>query len=201
MNPENNLSSISIQTNISKDSSDSTFDSVIIDKLIVVIIRKHNEGYTFSQMQQFINQKISQWSQVINNLTNWLENQCTIYKYAWLLGLFYYYNIRVKENRIKAFELFSEAANDNYSIAQVYLASCYNDGYGTKQDRGLAFHWYQKAASNGSIIGQFYLGYCYEFNVGTEKNENKFIEWYQKAADSRNTTARQLIGKSGKFLG
>ena len=62
--------------------------------------------------------------------------------------LFYYYNIGVKESNNKAFELFLKAAENNYSIAQVYLAKCYDDGYGTEINKTLAFNWYQKAAEN-----------------------------------------------------
>src|SRR5256885_4869394 len=85
---------------------------------------------------------------------------------SWFLGLFYYYNIGVEESSIKAFELFSKAAENNYPIAQVYLAKCYYDGYGINCDKNMAFEWYQKSANNGSSIGQFYLGNCYEFGIG-----------------------------------
>src|SRR5438046_396092 len=148
---KNKLSSISQkETNLSKESLDSTFNginNVIADKLITVIIKKHDEGYTFDQMQQFIDQKILKLLQLnqVANLDNWLSKNQDQPQYIWLLGLFYYYNLRVKES-FGAFELFLKAANDNYLIAQVYLAKCYNDGFETEQNRNLAFNWYQKAA-------------------------------------------------------
>ncbi|CAB4393816.1 unnamed protein product [Rhizophagus irregularis] len=186
-----------IQTQ-SRNSFDSTFKNninhMIVDELIAVIIKKHDAGHTFDQIQELINQKILQLNQITNNLVNWLTENQDKPKYIWFFGLFYYYDIGIEENNsIKVFELFLKAADDNYSIAQVYLAKCYNDGYGTEQNKDLAFKWYQKAAENESIIGQFYLGYCYEFNISTENNNNKFIEWYQKAANNGNTTAKLYL--------
>ncbi|GES84522.1 kinase-like domain-containing protein [Rhizophagus clarus] len=187
MDPHNNLST---------DSFDSTFYKIIVDKLIMVIIEKHDRGYTFNQMQQFIDQKITRLTplnQTTNNLINWLISNQSVLRYIWFLGLLYYYNIGVSKDENKTFELFLKAADNNYSIAQVYLAKCFNDGYGTEQNKNLAFSWYQKAAENKSIIGQFYLGYCYEFSIGTEKNETKFIEWYQRATDNGNVTAKLYL--------
>uniref|UniRef100_U9U8K5 HCP-like protein n=1 Tax=Rhizophagus irregularis (strain DAOM 181602 / DAOM 197198 / MUCL 43194) TaxID=747089 RepID=U9U8K5_RHIID len=195
----NNNSSISL---ISVDSFDSTFYKTIVDKLIIVIIKKHDQGYTFDKIQRFIDQKISQLNQLnqtVDILINWLIKNQSIIQYVWFLGLLYYYEIEVNKDDNKAFELFFKAANDNYSIAQVYLAKCYNDGYGTQQNKNLAFNWYQRAVENKSIIGQFYLGYCYEFSIGTEKNETKSIEWYQKATKNGNGTAKLYLANCYKL--
>uniref|UniRef100_U9V817 Protein kinase domain-containing protein n=1 Tax=Rhizophagus irregularis (strain DAOM 181602 / DAOM 197198 / MUCL 43194) TaxID=747089 RepID=U9V817_RHIID len=194
---KSNQSSTSIQTDLSKDSSDSKFDIInysFIDKLITFIIKKHDKGYTFDQIQQLLDQITLQFDQITNNLIiNWLTKNQDKSAYIWLFGLLYYYGIGIEENDDKSFELFLKAAENNYSIAQVYLAKCYNDGYGTEVNKNLAFNWYQKGAENKSIVGQFYLGYCYEFNIGTKNNENKFIEWYQKAADNGNITAKLYL--------
>ncbi|PKK65144.1 HCP-like protein [Rhizophagus irregularis] len=195
----NNNSSISL---ISVDSFDSTFYKTIVDKLIIVIIKKHDQGYTFDKIQRFIDQKISQLNQLnqtVDILINWLIKNQSIIQYVWFLGLLYYYEIEVNKDDNKAFELFFKAANDNYSIAQVYLAKCYNDRYGTQQNKNLAFNWYQRAVENKSIIGQYYLGYCYEFSIGTEKNETKSIEWYQKATKNGNGTAKLYLANCYKL--
>ncbi|CAG8654191.1 9818_t:CDS:2, partial [Rhizophagus irregularis] len=67
-----------IQTQ-SRNSFDSTFKNninhMIVDELIAVIIKKHDAGHTFDQIQELINQKILQLNQITNNLTkaNWNE--------------------------------------------------------------------------------------------------------------------------------
>ncbi|UZO01302.1 uncharacterized protein OCT59_012403 [Rhizophagus irregularis] len=167
---ENNLSSSSIQTNISKISYGSTFDktnNIIVQKLIKVINRKHDkESINFRDFQQFINQQVFELNLSSNNLIKWLTKQ------------------------YKALELFLKASKDNYLTAQVYLGKCYNDGYGIKCNKNLAFDWYRKSAENDSIIGQFYLGNCYEFGIGTAKDFIKSVHWYKKAAKRGNTSAK-----------
>ncbi|PKY22867.1 kinase-like protein [Rhizophagus irregularis] len=136
-----------------------------VDSLIAFLIEKHDRGITFEQIQQLISKQILKTNQATDQ----------------------------KNSSIKAFELFSKAANDNYSIAQVYLAKCYYDGYGTENNCYLAFYWYQKSVENGSIIGQFYLGNCYEFGIGTEENEKKSVYFYKEAARNGNVIARLYL--------
>ncbi|POG81800.1 kinase-like domain-containing protein [Rhizophagus irregularis DAOM 181602=DAOM 197198] len=101
---ENNLSSSSIQTNISKISYGSTFDktnNIIVQKLIKVINRKHDkESINFRDFQQFINQQVFELNLSSNNLIKWLTKQVNP-QYNYLLGLLYYYNICTEENSTK----------------------------------------------------------------------------------------------------
>jgi hypothetical protein len=133
MNTESNLSTTSIQTNFSKISYGSTFDklnSIIVEKLITIINRKHDKGSIDSQdIRKFINQQILQLNQSLENLIKWLTNQVEPH-YIYLLGILYYYNIGTEENSTKAFELFLKAFKNDYSTAQVYLWKCHNDGHG-----------------------------------------------------------------------
>jgi TPR repeat protein len=165
VNLKNKSSNASIQTNLSEISYGSTFNklnNIIVEKLIMVINKKHDkESIVFDQIQKFINQQISELSQNSEKFIKWLSKNQVNPQYIYLLGLFYYYNIDIEENSSKAFELFSQASKDEYSIAQVYLGKCYNDGYGIKCNQNLAFNWYQKSAENGSIIGQIKFFFFY----------------------------------------
>ncbi len=197
MNSKNNSSSPFFQNmNTSGDSLESIFNNinnVIIDKLIEYVIKKHDEGITFEQIKHLIKQRILQLNQSEDKLLNWLIKNQDTSQYNWILGLFYYHNIGIDENSNQAFELFLKAAEDNYPMAQVYLARCYCDGYGIKCNEKLAFHWYQKSVENKSIIGQFYLGYCCELGIGIQQNEKKSVYWYQKATSNGNTTANLYL--------
>ncbi|GES98902.1 kinase-like domain-containing protein [Rhizophagus clarus] len=190
---ENNSLDILIHSNISRDSFESAFNNInniIVDKLIKFLIKTHNEGATFDHIQHFIEQQILRFNQPSSNILNWLLKNQAESQYTFFLGIFYYYNIgNLNENSSKAFELFSQASKYDYSIAQVYLGKCYNDGYGVECNKILAFNWYKKSAENKSIIGQFYLGNCYEFGIGTVEDITKSVYWYQKAANYGNTTA------------
>src|SRR5204862_6669543 len=123
--------------NGSKDSFELAFNNVnniIVENLITSIIKKHNEGITFDYIQQLLEQRILQFKQPSNDILDWLLNNQDKPQYIYFLGVFYYYNIgnidNIDENNSKAFKLFLQASEDNYSIAQVYLAKCYADGYG-----------------------------------------------------------------------
>src|ERR1043165_3352842 len=91
---EISLSSISNQITTS-DSTDllySTFnvDTLDVDKLIKVIIKKHDQGImNFDQIHQFIHQRMSTLKQD-NKLVNWLLKNQDKSQYVWFLGLYYY---------------------------------------------------------------------------------------------------------------
>ncbi|GBB87039.1 hypothetical protein RclHR1_01350014 [Rhizophagus clarus] len=168
--------------------------SEVVDLLISYIIKKHDKGITLGQVQELLDKKILQLNQNVNNLIDWLSKNQNESKYIWLLGLFYYYNSSTEENNSsKAFELFSKAANNNYSIAQVYLAKCYYEGCSIDCDKILAFDLCKKSVNNGSIIGKLYLGYCYEFGFGTLNNEKESAYWYNEASKDGNTTAKLYL--------
>ncbi|CAI2173482.1 5991_t:CDS:10 [Funneliformis geosporum] len=170
-----------------------------IDQLIEVLNKKHNRGIMFDQGRPFINQQISHLNLNTNELITWLSRNQVKAQYIWLLGLFFYYKIDTEQNSNSAFQLFFRASQFNYSLAQVYLAKCYNDGYEIEQNKCSAFEWYQKSVKNESIIGQFYLGCCYEYGIGVEKDEKKSIYWYNKAAENGNGLALYSLGVCHEF--
>ncbi|EXX63092.1 uncharacterized protein OCT59_028502 [Rhizophagus irregularis] len=171
------------------ESSVNLINFLDVNRLIAFVIKKHDRGITFYQVQQLIRKQILQTNQVTDQLIKWLLKNQDKSQYIWFLGFFYYYNIGVEENASRAFEMFSKAADDNCPIAQVYLAKCYYDGYGTNLNKNLSFYWYQKSAENGCIIGQLYLGNCYEFGIGTDVNAKKSFHFYKEATKNGNTTA------------
>ena len=79
MVPENNLSSVSIQTNLSKDSLESAFNdinNIIVEKLITFMTKKHNESITFDLIKQLLEQQMLRFNQPLNNILDWLlKNQ------------------------------------------------------------------------------------------------------------------------------
>ncbi|RIA81104.1 kinase-like domain-containing protein [Glomus cerebriforme] len=193
-NGSSNLSIKSIQTRDSFETAINNINNIIVDKLIEFIIKKHNEGIIFDHIQPLIEEHILRFDQSSNKIIDWLLKNQVKPQHIYLLGVFYYYNIgNINENDSKAFGLFSQASKDNYSIAQVYLGKCYEDGYGVECNKDLAFNWYQKSVENGSIIGQFYLGNCYEFGIGIVKDIIKSVYWYEKAAKNGNTTAKLYL--------
>src|SRR6266498_3805654 len=111
------------------------------------------------------------------------------------LGYCYEFGIGTDIDKVKAFELYSKAAEKEYNIAQNNLALLYEKGEGTEknidknaqyklallyeEDEGTeknlekAFYWYQKAAENNYEIAMNNLAIYYEYGKGTEKNLEK----------------------------
>ncbi len=123
--------------------------NIFINELIIFIIKKHDEGIKFDRIKQVIIQQINQSA---GELIKLLSHNQSRSQYIWFLGIFYHYGIGIDEDNNKAFELFSKAAEDNYSMAQIYLAECYYNEYGTEKNYNLVFTYYQKSVENGSII-------------------------------------------------
>ncbi|CAB4417769.1 unnamed protein product [Rhizophagus irregularis] len=162
------------------ESSVNLINFLDVNRLIAFVIKKHDRGITFYQVQQLIRKQILQTNQVTDQLIKWLLKNQDKSQYIWFLGFFYYYNIGVEENANRAFEMFSKAADDNCPIAQVYLAKCYYDGYGTNLNKICHFIGIRSPLKNGCIIGQLYLGNCYEFGIGTDVNAKKSFHFYKK---------------------
>ncbi|GET65601.1 kinase-like domain-containing protein [Rhizophagus irregularis DAOM 181602=DAOM 197198] len=207
MSLKSNQSSTSFQTNSSKDSSFDIINDSLVDKLIAFIINKHDKGYNFDQIQQIIEITLK-CNQIINDLINWLTKNQNKSAYIWLFGLFYYYGIGIEENDNKAFESFSNAAENNCSIAQIYLAKCYEYGYGTEEDKNLAFNWlgkgidkneskafeyYKISAEKNFIDAQYQLGNCYYYGVGIEIDKVQAFNWYKKAANNGSIIAKYIL--------
>ncbi|EXX71851.1 hypothetical protein GLOIN_2v1784613 [Rhizophagus irregularis DAOM 181602=DAOM 197198] len=196
---ENNSSDTLIQlTELSTDIFDlasNKINNIIIDEFIAYLIKKHDRDFTFGNIKQLINQQLLKLSQPTDKIIKWLSKNQDKIQYIWFLGLLYYFNIGIEEDfNFKAFNLFLKAANENFPIAQVYLAKCYFEGYGTEIDYNLSFNWCKKSVENDSIIGRLNLGYCYKLGIGTAINKRKAIQLYETAADQENSNAQTNLG-------
>ena len=160
---------------------------MFVNELITFVIKKHDEGIGFDRIKSVILQQINQTTSEFIKLLS--QNQREP-QYIWFLGLFYHYGIGTDEDSNKAFELFLKAAEDNYSIAQVYLAKHY---YHQVED-DLAFKYYQQSVENPSGIGQFYLGCCYESGIGIGINKLKAFKLYKNSAKRGNNHAQHKLG-------
>src|SRR4051812_32789446 len=106
--------------------------NILIDKLITLLIKTHEEGNSIDETKHFINHCISLSNQTSNDIFEWLEKNQIKSSYIFFLGFFYYNEFTLEDkNDDKAFKLFLEAANNNYPIAQVYISIFYNYGIGT----------------------------------------------------------------------
>lgn len=91
----------------------------------------------------------------------------------------------------KAFEYYTLAARQSYSVAQYNLGLCYENGCGTNVDPAKALECYQLSARQGNVSAQYHLGAIYESgelcsarSIGSEQLQN-----LQSAFDSYSVAA------------
>lgn len=108
-----------------------------------------------------------------------------------ILGVCYRDGIGVTKHEKNAFDLFTDATNQDHDpMAQFTLAECYAGGIGTEKNDEIAFRWYLESAKQNFVEGQYIVGLCFENGTGVEKNNKSAIRWYSKSADQGFTLAK-----------
>jgi TPR repeat protein len=138
------------------------------------------------------------------------------FSYSSLIGIFYQYGIGCEVNKIKAFEIFSNAVKNNQkeilkkfsfdqknetiifcddSIKELnevitqyfYSLYLYNDIILNKAKN---YKLYVRNAEKGDSISQYYIGNYYYI----KQDYNKAIEWYSKSSEGGNIRAIYKLG-------
>lgn len=94
-------------------------------------------------------------------------------------------------DKVKAFQLYREAAELGHAEAQYAVASYYHDGDGEiEQDHGKAREWFLKAASQGHAKSQFNIGVMFHLGRGGSVDHFAAAEWYGEAAEQGHREAQ-----------
>ena len=66
-------------------------------------------------------------------------------------------------DRLKGFQLITDAADTNWSSAQFYLGSClYSGGCGLPENKSLSLYWLRRALDNGETGAKMMIGFIEE---------------------------------------
>ena len=103
----------------------------------------------------------------------------------------------VVQNKIKAFEWVSKAAEQGDADAQSYLGTMYLLGNGVLQNKRTAFDWHSKAAEQGIAGSQFVLGTMYSSGEGVKKDNTKALKWFSMAAEQGYADAQSRNQSQG----
>lgn len=118
------------------------------------------------------------------------------------LGLMYEYGKGVRQNPVKAAELYRIAAEHGVAYAQLELASLYRIGKGVQQDYLEAARWFRRAAEQGNPTGENALGCMYFHGEGVARDYRQAAYWLRKAAEQDDVQAQSNLGVLyGKGLG
>ncbi|WOH37581.1 tetratricopeptide repeat protein [Thalassotalea fonticola] len=88
----------------------------------------------------------------------------------------------VKRDQVKAFELYTRAANRGIAEAQFSLAQMYLEGRGCTKDTTQGFEYTRRAADKGLAAAQYNLAVMYQKGEVTTQSYRNAAIWYEDAA-------------------
>ena len=113
-----------------------------------------------------------------------------------LLGLLYTTGAEsevIEVDPHKAREWYEKAALQGHAVAQLALASIYEQGDNVERDIEKAKMWYEKAALQGAASAQLRMGEFYEKGVAVEQDFAKAMDWYKQAALQNSAEAKSKL--------
>ncbi len=130
------------------------------------------------------------------------DNKIKVYKEAKndglvKLGYCYQKGIGIEIDKVKAFNLYKEAAENDSLDAKVKLGYCYQKGIGI--DKVKAFNLYKEAAENDSLDAKVKLGYCFQKGIGIEIDKVKAFNLFKESAENKNNIAQYNLGQCYRF--
>ncbi len=100
-----------------------------------------------------------------------------------VLGIVFENGLGMKENQVRAHELFEGAASRGNAFAGYCLAERYLTGIGVPTDFGQAVHWYEQSARRGFAPAMLALSTLHEAGYGVTRNNAKALAYATEAAD------------------
>ena len=85
------------------------------------------------------------------------------------------------QDKAKAIEWYTKAAEAGNGKAQFNLAVMYDDGEGVPEDKAQAVKWYTAAAESGLFSAQYNLAIMHKNGEGTDKDLAKAYYWACRA--------------------
>ena len=121
------------------------------------------------------------------------------------LAFCYDCGIGIKEDKVKAFEIYHKAfvlnlhnAENGDKQAMSNVTYYYRNGLGVSKDPEKVFEWTKKCADDDNVDDIAYLSFCYETGYGTEQDVNKASELYEKVIEMSN--AEELFDIGSDFV-
>lgn len=113
-----------------------------------------------------------------------------------LLGTIYWEGILVKQDKLKAKELLTQASLNDYAPAQYKLSSMYYKGDAGEQSFKKAFEWEQKAGEGGMDPWALdALGFLYRAGLGCKQDLQKALNCYINAVENGCNNSLSVIGE------
>lgn len=110
------------------------------------------------------------------------------------LGVMYFNGVGVRQDKFKAVELFTKAAQAGNVQAQNNLGYMYSIGEGVNRDPKEAARLFRLAAERGDASAQVNLAYAYESGQGIAVDTKEAVRLYRLAAEQGNALGQGFLG-------
>ena len=80
------------------------------------------------------------------------------------------------------------SAEENNTMAMVFLIDCYKNGWGVEKDDEQRFYWSKKGAELKNTDCMMALASCYDDGIGTKQDHEEAFKWDLMAAEAGNVT-------------
>lgn len=91
---------------------------------------------------------------------------------------------------VKAADLFSKAAEQDYEPAQSMIGNLLMNGIGIAKDEKAGLQWLRKAADQGNADAQLSVGFYLEQGRGAPADTNTAAQYYRKSAEQGSAEAQ-----------
>jgi len=113
-----------------------------------------------------------------------------------LAQIYEFGSLGVRQDPAKALEWYRKAAERGLVMAQVNVATHYQEGIGVAKDLREAYRWYRKAAEQGDAWGQWGVGLYYAAGWGVGRNYTEAVAWMRKAAEQGHFYHQWCLGNT-----
>ncbi|CAI2167069.1 8081_t:CDS:2 [Funneliformis geosporum] len=168
--------------------------SIMINEIVDLICKEINKGMEPETINQLIHGYLDNNKIALQEIVNLLLVNQNDSNSIFLIGYLYYYGIGVFESKERAFNLFINVSERNYTLAKLYVGMCYEFGNGVRKNERLAFKYYEEMANEDYAVGQLSVGYLYYNGIGVKQDLKMATYFYEKAADNGNIVAMHNLG-------
>jgi TPR repeat protein len=194
------------------------FFNELLQELYIILLNAEVEEICDTKkdkLNEFINNFLFEYDLDPKNVFEIMtSNSQNIYYYSSLIGFFYQNGIGCNVDKIKAYEIFSNAVknvhqsksqsnqeneiiffaknNINEIIAQYfYSLFLYEDIILYRKDN---YKLHKRNAEKGDPVSQYYIGICCHYGKNIDGDYEKSFEWYLKSSEGGNIKATYVLG-------
>lgn len=107
----------------------------------------------------------------------------------------YFNGIGLKQDRVKAIQIYEKLADEGSAEAQYNLGYFYESGEGVPENHAKSVSYFRRAADQGDVNAQYSLAHAYAAGWGVPKDQALAMHWYAKSAEQGNIESQLTLAE------